>query len=155
MYSWSKSWFIWTIHEVSERKYFYLNINFDYILKTIFFLIDCRECMDYNLLGTKHVIDICHQIKDLSCFIHCSTAYSHCQRPEIDEIFYEMSTDPNELIRLSRWISIHFSINLLFLKCFDFISQLIIWFLTNTTQIYRFVISNRYLVNNVIILSHY
>ncbi|XP_054165727.1 fatty acyl-CoA reductase 1-like [Oppia nitens] len=63
-----------------------------------------KESLDYNVFATKQVINLCKQIKQLSCFIHCSTAYSHCQRREIDEQFYKVSADAHELMQMSRWL---------------------------------------------------
>ncbi len=61
-----------------------------------------KESLDFNVMGTKRVIDICQQMKNISCFIHCSTAYSHCQLNQIDEKFYSIPIDPKVLLKLSQ-----------------------------------------------------
>ena len=63
-----------------------------------------KESLEYNVFATKQVIDLCKQLKQLKSFIHCSTAYSHCQRTEVDEQFYKIQTNPSELLKLSEWL---------------------------------------------------
>ena len=47
----------------------------------------------YNIQfnGTKWRVDLCKEIKNLKCFIHCSTAYSNCIYGQdlIEEKFYD------------------------------------------------------------------
>lgn len=63
-----------------------------------------KESLDFNVFATKQVIDLCRQVKQLKSFIHCSTAYSHCQRTEVDEQFYKIATNPSELLKLAEWL---------------------------------------------------
>ncbi|CAG2120501.1 unnamed protein product, partial [Medioppia subpectinata] len=73
-------------------------------MKTQMITIDIGESLDYNVFATKQVIDLCKQIKSLSCFIHCSTAYSHCQRQDVDEKLYKVNTNPSELLKMAEWL---------------------------------------------------
>ena len=62
-----------------------------------------KDYIKSNIFGTKQMIDLCKQIRNLLAFIHCSTAYSHCQRLEVNEMFYDIKCDPKKMLELSEW----------------------------------------------------
>ena len=64
-----------------------------------------KKSIDNNVLSTKHVIDLCKQLKQIEAFIHCSTAYSNCHMTEIDEQFYTLQTNYSKLLKVSEWLS--------------------------------------------------
>lgn len=47
-----------------------------------------------NVRGTKELLDIAKNIKQLEMFAYVSTAYSHCVRDVIEEKFYDAPMDP-------------------------------------------------------------
>ncbi|XP_067131251.1 putative fatty acyl-CoA reductase CG5065 [Centruroides vittatus] len=50
-----------------------------------------RDAFVNNVEATKNVAEVCRQMKNLSAFVHTSTAYSFCNRKEVDEKIYTMS----------------------------------------------------------------
>ncbi|XP_062512812.1 putative fatty acyl-CoA reductase CG5065 [Corticium candelabrum] len=51
-----------------------------------------------NVVGVKQLIALCHRMTNLKALIHISTAYSHCDRSQIDETIYPPSLPPDKLI---------------------------------------------------------
>ena len=51
-----------------------------------------------NVLGLRHVLQVCHKMEKLECMVHISTAYANCDRNEIFETVYEAPTSPDKLI---------------------------------------------------------
>lgn len=49
--------------------------------------------LNVNVRGTQNVIALCQKIKNLVAFVHVSTAFSNCNRPEIREKIYEPERD--------------------------------------------------------------
>lgn len=41
-----------------------------------------------NVLGTKAMLELAMECKNIECFLYISTAYSHCYRQKIEEKFY-------------------------------------------------------------------
>lgn len=54
-----------------------------------------------NLRGTREVLRLCEQIKQLQIYIHISTGYSHCPRQHIEERFYEVPMTPYQMLDLA------------------------------------------------------
>lgn len=54
-----------------------------------------------NLRGTREVLQLAEQIKQLEVFIHISTAYSYCPLKQIEEKFYIPPIDPHYMIRMA------------------------------------------------------
>lgn len=53
-----------------------------------------------NVRGTKELIDMAHDMKNLKVFVHVSTAYSNSNLPEIEETFYKPGMPAENLIKL-------------------------------------------------------
>lgn len=49
------------------------------------------------MIGTRKIINLCHQMKALEAFVYISTAYSNCDKLDIDEKIYSQSYTPNDL----------------------------------------------------------
>jgi alcohol-forming fatty acyl-CoA reductase len=60
---------------------------------TVRFDEELRKAITINIRGTKSVLDIAIECSKLQSFVHVSTAYSHCPRSEIGEMFYEPPMD--------------------------------------------------------------
>ncbi|XP_067132590.1 putative fatty acyl-CoA reductase CG5065 [Centruroides vittatus] len=50
-----------------------------------------RDSFVNNVESTKNLAEVCRRMKNLSVFVHTSTAYSFCNREEVDEKIYTMS----------------------------------------------------------------
>ncbi|XP_067131244.1 fatty acyl-CoA reductase 1-like [Centruroides vittatus] len=50
-----------------------------------------RDSFFKNVETTKYLVEVCRQIKNLLVLVHTSTAYSFCNRKEVDEKIYTMS----------------------------------------------------------------
>jgi alcohol-forming fatty acyl-CoA reductase len=61
--------------------------------------------VNMNLLGTKHAIEVARQVKNLSIFIHFSTAFCIPDESQVlQEKSYDWSHDPEELLRCNEWM---------------------------------------------------
>lgn len=58
-----------------------------------------------NVRGTREIISLVKEIKNLLVFAYISTAYSHSPRDVIDEQFYSAPVDPDEMIRVAEYYS--------------------------------------------------
>lgn len=48
-----------------------------------------RKAIDINVLGTRRVVQLCHELKHCASFVHVSTAYCFCNRNFVGETIYE------------------------------------------------------------------
>lgn len=61
--------------------------------------------IEMNLLGTKHVIDVCKTMPNLKLMVHLSTAFCNCDETEVMyEKIYDWAHDPQELLRCAEWM---------------------------------------------------
>lgn len=60
-----------------------------------------------NLRGTREVLRLTEQIKNLQIYIHISTAYSHCPRQHIEECFYDAPMTPYQMLDLAERLKGH------------------------------------------------
>lgn len=63
-----------------------------------------KRAVNINIIGTKKVMEICKKMKELKALIHVSTAYSFCNRKEIDEIVYSEHLTAQQVIEASQWM---------------------------------------------------
>lgn len=54
--------------------------------------------MILNTLGTKRVLELCEEMKNLKSFVHVSTAYSNSDKETIEETVYAPPHNPNAVI---------------------------------------------------------
>lgn len=64
-----------------------------------------KRAIDINVLGTRRLLELCHKMPQLASLIHVSTAYSYCNRDEIDEIVYKEPVLPQKIIDASEWMN--------------------------------------------------
>lgn len=57
-----------------------------------------------NMLGTKRLVELCHQMMSLEALIHVSTAYCNCDRDEVNEVIYPPPYDPEKIIQCVQWM---------------------------------------------------
>ncbi|XP_064215670.1 fatty acyl-CoA reductase 1 [Tribolium castaneum] len=67
---------------------------------TVKFNEDLKNAAPLNTLGTKQVLELCREMKNLKSFVHVSTAYSNSDKYTVDETVYEPRPphDPNAVI---------------------------------------------------------
>lgn len=63
-----------------------------------------RECIRFNVLGTKTVLDLCHKMQHLDSLVHVSTAYAYCQLNKSEECLYPLKSTANQLIEAAKWM---------------------------------------------------
>uniref|UniRef100_A0A1I7TCX4 Fatty acyl-CoA reductase n=1 Tax=Caenorhabditis tropicalis TaxID=1561998 RepID=A0A1I7TCX4_9PELO len=63
-----------------------------------------RTAVTMNLIGTKRIIALCHEIKALKVLVHVSTAYANCDRVETTEKIYKSPVPPEKLIDALSWM---------------------------------------------------
>lgn len=58
-----------------------------------------------NVRGTREIITLVKEMKNLLVFAYISTAYSHSPREVIEEKFYPAPIDPDQMIRVAEYYS--------------------------------------------------
>ncbi|XP_067132204.1 putative fatty acyl-CoA reductase CG5065 [Centruroides vittatus] len=61
-----------------------------------------RDSFVNNVESTKNVAEVCRQMKNLSAFVHTSTAYSFCNRKEVNEKIYTMARTYDEFKNIAK-----------------------------------------------------
>jgi alcohol-forming fatty acyl-CoA reductase len=58
-----------------------------------------------NLVGTKNALELAKQMKNLVQMVHLSTAFCNVEPEVVYEKVYDFAHDPDDLIRMSEWMS--------------------------------------------------
>lgn len=61
--------------------------------------------VEMNLTGTKNVLDMCKEMKNLLAVLHLSTAFCNCDQDVSDEVVYDWPQKPMDLIKCAKWMS--------------------------------------------------
>lgn len=61
--------------------------------------------VEMNLTGTKNVLDMCGDMKNLLAVLHLSTAFCNCDQNILYEEVYEWPQKPVDLINCSKWMT--------------------------------------------------
>ncbi|KAH7968516.1 hypothetical protein HPB52_009109 [Rhipicephalus sanguineus] len=56
-----------------------------------------KKAFQINVLGTRHVLDLCKQMQDFCVLVHVSTAYCNCDKEEVHEVVYPKPELPPEI----------------------------------------------------------
>lgn len=67
---------------------------------TLDFEANLKSTVQINLLGTRRVVQLCKEIKDLKAFIHVSSAYVNSVLLEVDEKIYPPPADVDEVLKI-------------------------------------------------------
>ncbi|CAL7940810.1 unnamed protein product [Xylocopa violacea] len=67
---------------------------------TLDFEADLKTTTNINLLGTRRVVQLCQEIRDLKALVHVSSAYVNSVLSEAEERVYPSPYDVNELLKL-------------------------------------------------------
>lgn len=77
-----------------------MNIVF-HVAATVRFDEKLKLAVGINVNGTKEIVNLCRDIKDLKALVHVSTAYANCNHLNIEEKFYEPTISGFNSIKLS------------------------------------------------------
>lgn len=61
--------------------------------------------VEMNLIGTKHVIDVCKEMTNLMAVLHLSTAFCNCDQEVLREEVYDWPQKPLDLIKCAEWMT--------------------------------------------------
>ncbi|XP_076237680.1 putative fatty acyl-CoA reductase CG8306 [Calliopsis andreniformis] len=67
---------------------------------TLDFEADLKSNTNINLLGTRRVVELSQEVRDLKALVHVSSAYVNAVLLEVDEHVYPAPYDVNELLKL-------------------------------------------------------
>lgn len=67
---------------------------------TLDFEADLRTTTNINLLGTRRIVQLCRDIKELKALVHVSSAYVNSVLHDVDEIVYPAPADVNSVLKL-------------------------------------------------------
>ncbi|XP_077559526.1 fatty acyl-CoA reductase 1-like [Haemaphysalis longicornis] len=71
---------------------------------TVNFNEPLKRAVEMNLRGTRRVLDLCKKMSGLRALVYVSTAYSNCNRLEVDEVVYTPPVDPSKIIAAAEWM---------------------------------------------------
>ncbi|XP_060844912.1 putative fatty acyl-CoA reductase CG8306 [Rhopalosiphum padi] len=69
---------------------------------TLDFETDLKTAVNINLLGTKRVVELCKQIKNLQCLLHVSSAYVNSNKNYAMEKIYDAPANYNDIINYAQ-----------------------------------------------------
>lgn len=71
---------------------------------TVKFVEPLNVAVDNNVVSVENLINLASKLAKLEALVHVSTAYSNCDRKQVDEIFYEAPIEADKLIDMSQWM---------------------------------------------------
>lgn len=71
---------------------------------TIKFNETLRQAVEMNMEGTRKVLKLCHEMKNLQAVVHVSTAYCNCDCKKLDERIYPSHIHPQDIISCTKWM---------------------------------------------------
>ncbi|XP_058800132.1 putative fatty acyl-CoA reductase CG5065 [Phymastichus coffea] len=63
-----------------------------------------KDAISMNTIGTRNVLSIARNMKNLQCFIHLSTAFCHVDQKELTESICCISDNPHDVAKLVQWL---------------------------------------------------
>ncbi|XP_040063608.1 putative fatty acyl-CoA reductase CG5065 [Ixodes scapularis] len=72
---------------------------------TVRFNDSLRNAVNINMEGTKSVLDLCHNIKNLKAVVHISTAFVNSDLDVLEERVYPPTVKPDDIISLTKTLS--------------------------------------------------
>ncbi|KAJ8024070.1 Fatty acyl-CoA reductase 1 [Holothuria leucospilota] len=76
-----------------------------HVAATIKFDEKLKLSLQLNVVASKQLIKIAKGMRRLESYQHISTAYAHCERPDIDEVIYEPPADAEQLQYSLDWMT--------------------------------------------------
>lgn len=71
---------------------------------TVKFVEPLKIAIQNNVVSVENLIDLASRFQKLEAMVHVSTAYSNCDRKQVEEIFYEAPIKADKLIDMADWI---------------------------------------------------
>ncbi|XP_017148619.1 putative fatty acyl-CoA reductase CG8306 [Drosophila miranda] len=72
---------------------------------TLDFFQSLKETTNINLKGTRRVVELCQQLKQLDSLVHVSSAYVNAYLTEVEEKLYPSPDDPEKIIQLAETLN--------------------------------------------------
>ncbi|XP_076632053.1 fatty acyl-CoA reductase wat-like [Colletes latitarsis] len=72
-----------------------------HVAATVRFNEELRQAIAVNVRGTKEMMELCKRMPNLRVVMHVSTAYSNCNRMDIDEKFYPAPMSEDEALQFA------------------------------------------------------
>ncbi|KAF6209171.1 hypothetical protein GE061_014916 [Apolygus lucorum] len=66
---------------------------------------DLKDHVSANLMGTKRVLELAQNMKNLESFVHVSTVFCQCEPPVVEEKIFQPRVNPHAVIDLTEWLS--------------------------------------------------
>lgn len=71
---------------------------------TVKFVEPLRVAVENNVVSVENLINLASKLRNLEALVHVSTAYSNCDRKQVDEVFYEPPIEADKLIDMAQWM---------------------------------------------------
>lgn len=71
---------------------------------TVKFVEPLKVAVENNVVSVENLINLASKLSKLEALVHVSTAYSNCNRKQVDEIFYEPPIQAEKLIEMAKWM---------------------------------------------------
>lgn len=86
----------------AERTILQQNVNIVFhVAATVRFDEKLKLALGINVCGTREILTLSKEIKDLKALVHVSTAYANCNRKDIDEKFYKTNLTGENALKLA------------------------------------------------------
>ncbi|GJQ79742.1 hypothetical protein Trydic_g23220 [Trypoxylus dichotomus] len=67
---------------------------------TVKFQEKLHLAVDINIKGTREMLNLARECQRIDCFVHISTAFTHCYRKDIDEQVYDVVYDADKITQI-------------------------------------------------------
>ena len=71
---------------------------------TVKFVEPMKVAIQNNVVSVDNLVNLASQLSNLEAMVHVSTAYSNCDRLQVEEVFYETPIQAEKLIEMSEWM---------------------------------------------------
>ncbi|XP_013176194.1 PREDICTED: fatty acyl-CoA reductase 1 [Papilio xuthus] len=89
----------------NDRQFIIQEVNFIiHAAATIRFDEELRKAVLLNVRGTKLILELAKECKNLKLFFHVSTAYCHLHEKLLEEKPYPPPADPHKVIQIAEWM---------------------------------------------------
>lgn len=72
---------------------------------TVKFVEPLSVAVQNNVVSVENLINLASKLRGLEALVHVSTAYSNCDRKQVEEVFYEAPIEADRLIDMANWMS--------------------------------------------------
>uniref|UniRef100_A0A2S2Q417 Fatty acyl-CoA reductase n=1 Tax=Sipha flava TaxID=143950 RepID=A0A2S2Q417_9HEMI len=94
--------------DISEEKLGLSDEDYKMLCENVNIVVHCAATLDFetdlktaviiNLMGTKRIVELCKQIKNLQCLLHVSSAYVNSNKKYAMEKIYDAPANYNDII---------------------------------------------------------